>query len=283
MERLKKFNEFINEDVFELPDPSEAGSDLAKALGQNSQVKEVGKNAGTDVNKIQRSAGSSSGQSWCMSWVYYIFDEFSKKMGVKNPVYKTAGVMEQWKNTKGKKITVAEARSNFSLVKPGQIFITTRGAGFGHTGIVTSVDQNGKKFTTIEANIKTKGGGEGIGVVNRTLNDANLVGFIDYFPDRDADFDRAFTKGLKSEGITDASNLKVERNLPVDAAIGTETGAGDPDATSKNTGGILGKIIGGAAKFMGSGDSNSAGKFGSGDTTITDTDALTAFAAFGVK
>ena len=277
MKRLKKFSEFINEDEFKFPSPtsaSGAGAQLAKTLTQNLDVKEVGKNAGTDVNKIQRSAGSTSGQPWCMSFIYYIFDQFSSKMGIKNPVYKTASALDQWNKAGGKKITIAEARSDFSLVKPGQIFIATRKNG-GHAGIVTSVDQNGKKFTTVEGNTAITGGGEGVSANNRSLNVNNLVGFIDYFPNRDADFDKSFVNGLKGK-IRDVSQNKVERTLPGDGTIGGDPSVKDADATATSSGGILGKIISGATKFYGDGKGN----FADGGSTITDKDAMTALAAY---
>lgn len=280
MKRLKKFSEFINEDEFKFPSPtsaSGAGAQLAKTLSQNLGVKEVGKNAGTDVNKIQRSAGSTSGQPWCMSFIYYIFDQFSSKMGIKNPVYKTASALDQWNKAGGKKITIAEARSDFSLVKPGQIFIATRKNG-GHAGLVTSVDRKGKKFTTVEGNIITTGG-EGVGVNNRSLNVDNLVGFIDYFPNRDADFDSSFVNGLKGK-IADASQIKVERRLPGEGTIGGDPSLKDVDATATSSGGILGKIISGATKFYGNSDSRQAGQFADGGSTISDKDAMIALSAY---
>ena len=279
MEKLKSFNEFINEtSEFKLSDPSGAGSELAKVLGQNLNVKEVGKNAGTDVNKIQRSAGSTSGQPWCMSFVYYIFDQFSTKMGVKNPVYKTASALAEWEKTDGKKITIAEARSNFSLVKPGQIFVANRGGG-GHVGIVTSVDQNGKKFTTVEGNTAIAGGGQGVTANNRSLNLTSLIGFIDYFPNRDAEFDNSFVNGLKGK-VTDTRDSKVSRELPGDETVGGGPGEEGKVAGSENQGGILGKIVSGAVKYMGSGDSENSGSFGSSDN-INAKDASAAFAAIG--
>lgn len=271
MKKLKKFSEFINETAeFKLPNPSGAGAELAKVLGQNLGVKEVGNNAGADVNKIQRSVGISSGQPWCMAFVYYVFDQFSTKMGVPNPVYKTGSALMEWDKTEGKKITIDEARSDFSLIKPGQIFVATRSGG-GHVGIVTGVDQNGKKFTTVEGNTTIKGGG-GVSANNRSLNMKSLVGFIDYFPNRDAEFDTSFVNGLKDK-VTDVRNQAVDRELPSDAAVGV-----DPDkeeAEKTNPGGLLGKIVGGAVKYMQMGKGSSS--YSSDSDSI---DAKTAADAF---
>jgi hypothetical protein len=255
MGKLKSFSEFINETAeFKIPDPSGAGAQLAKTLGQNLGIKEVGVNNGEAVNKIQRAVGSAAGQPWCMAFVYYIFDQFSQKMGIyPNPVYKTASALTQWDKTDGKKITIDEARSNFSLIRPGQIFVATRSGG-GHVGIVTGVDYNGKKFTTVEGNTRTKSG-EGVSANNRSLNMKSLIGFIDYFPNRTPEFDAAFTSALKDK-VTDVSKSSVDRSLPGDDTIGVESDREGSEADAgKASGGILGKIISGAKKYYDPGDS----------------------------
>jgi hypothetical protein len=251
MERLKSFNEFINEDSgFKLDNPSGAGSELAKVISNNIKAKEVGNNSGSDVNKFQRSVGISDGQPWCMAFIYYIFDEFSKKSGITNPVYKTGSALEEWEKTGGKKITADQARSNFSLVKPGQIMIAKREGG-GHAGIVTSVDYNGKKFTTIEGNVRLKDG-QGVGAYNRSVLVDGLLGFIDYFPDRSSDFDNSFTEAVKKDMI-DVSKDNAERRLPGDDIIGGDSATSNNDEkdAKENPGGLLGKIVSGARKFFG--------------------------------
>lgn len=95
-------------------------------------------------------------------------------------MHKTAGVLNHWNNTSGKKITTAQASANPALVKPGQIFILSSGGGFGHTGLVESV--NGGFLVTIEGNTNEGGSREGIGVFRRNrrkIKDINR-GFIHY-------------------------------------------------------------------------------------------------------
>lgn len=271
MERLKRFNEFINEAEFKISNPVDSGNQLANILVQNKDGVEVGRNSGSFVNKVQRSVGITDGQPWCMAFIYYIFDEFSKKMGIPNPVYKTGSVLDEWEKTGGKKITAAEARSNFSLVKPGQIMIAEREGG-GHAGIVTSVDYNAKKFTTIEGNVRINTNRtQGVGGYNRSVLVAGLLGFIDYFPNRTPEFDKSFSDAIKGK-ITDKSSNIVNRNLPGDEIIGGEDAASNSsDAVDKksSSGGILGKIISGARKFYNPDDSG-------GD--VSDEDAAKAFA-----
>ncbi len=269
MERLKKFEEFINEAEFKINNPSGAGTQLAKVISQNVPAHEVGNNSGAVVNKFQRSVGISDGQPWCMAFIYYIFEEFSKKLGTTNPVYKTGSTLDEWEKTGGKKITAEQAKSNFSLVKPGQIMIAKREGG-GHAGIVTSVDYNGKKFSTIEGNVGIGKGKQGVGLYNRSVLVEGLIGFIDYFPDRDPDFDRSFTSAMKS-GSLDVSGNSVVRSLPGDDIVGGDsaTSAAEEEDKKSSPGGLLGKIVSGARKFF------------NPDDSVGDVDAKAAKAAFG--
>lgn len=280
MKKLKKFSEFINETEpaeFKLPNPASGGSDLGKIIVQNKDGKEVGSNSGTFVNKVQRSVGITDGQPWCMAFVFYIFDQFSTKMGVKNPVYKTGSALDEWAKTTGKKITVDEAKSNFSLVKPGQIFVATREGG-GHTGIVTSVDYNGKKFTTVEGNVRIDANrNQGVGGYNRSLLTNGLLGFIDYFPNRTPEFDKSFTDAIKGK-LKDTSGNTANRNLPGDEIIGGEEATSNADDTKQeksNPGGLFGRIVSGAAKYMQMGKDPSSSSSGSDSISAKDTaDAL---------
>jgi hypothetical protein len=257
MKKIKLFTEFINEATgFALNNPSTGGSELSKVLVQNKGGVETGNNSGPFVNRVQKSVGITDGQPWCMAFIYYIFDEFSKKMVIKNPVIKTGSVMEQWEKTGGKKITAEQAKSNFSLVKPGQIMITTRpggGSGAGHAGIVTSVDYNGKKFTTMEGNVRINTNRQqGVGGYNRSILTDGLIGFIDYFPDRTSEFDKSFAEGIKGK-IKDTSGNSVNRNLPGDDIIGGDSAtfsSDDAEDKKSSPGGLLGKIVQGARAFM---------------------------------
>ena len=252
MERLKSFSEFVNEAEFKIPNPSDAGLQLGKVISQNVPAVETGNNSGAAVNKFQKSVGINDGQPWCMAFIFYIFDEFSRKMGVPNPVFKTGSALLEWEKTEGKKITVEQARSNFSLVKPGQIMIAKR-AGGGHAGIVTSVDYNGKKFTTIEGNVGIGGGKQGVGSYNRSILVEGLVGFIDYFPNRTPEFDSSFVAEVKKDTV-DVTGDNVVRGLPGDDIVGGDSATaskGETKEIKSESGGLLGKIVSGARKFFG--------------------------------
>ena len=278
MERLKSFNEFINEVAeFKLDNPTDAGSKLADVLAQNSiGTIETGNNSGAAVNKFQQSVGITDGQPWCMAFIFYIFDQFSKKMGIVNPVYKTGSVLDEWAKTGGKKITAEEARSDFSLVKPGQIMIATRKGG-GHGGIVTSVDYNGKKFTTVEGNVGISGKRQGVGSYNRSILTTGLIGFIDYFPNRTPEFDKGFIDGINGK-LKDISGNQVVRDLPGDDVVGGgEADSTDADkATDAKSGGFLGKLIQGAKALM-------HGGVASSETAPTDAEAAEMFSKMAKK
>mgnify|MGYP000327127092 FL=1 len=176
MQKIKSFGEFLNEKQFDLSDPSTAGDVLAGVLAANRQVKEQprGKNQGPEVDKYLKSVDLKSGLPWCAAFVYYIFSELSKRLSQPNPLPKTGGVMLHWETAPADvKIKIADARTNPSLIKPGQIFIMTRpGRGAGHTGIVISSDPSKGTFTSIEGNTNDQQSGEGdrVGVNTRKVN-----------------------------------------------------------------------------------------------------------------
>jgi len=142
--------------------------------------KPKGSNWGKPVEDYLKSVGLNFPAAWCAAFVYWCFQQACDELGKKNPVHKTAGVLNHWNNTSGKKITTAQASANPALVKPGQIFILSSGGGFGHTGLVESV--NGGFLVTIEGNTNEGGSREGIGVFRRNrrkIKDINR-GFIHY-------------------------------------------------------------------------------------------------------
>ncbi len=137
-------------------------------------------NSGPEVDQYLARVGLEGGYAWCAAFVYWCFDEACKKLNRKNPVYKTAGVLNLWNNSTAKKILSADAYAKPSLINPGQIFIMSYGGGLGHTGIVEKV--SGGFLTTIEGNTNDGGSREGIGVFRRTgrkIKDINK-GFLQY-------------------------------------------------------------------------------------------------------
>lgn len=175
--------------VFPSPAPA---TNLVQALLQTA-ADEVGvlesppgSNRGARVEEYQRRVGSwAVGQPWCMSFVYWCFDEAAKRASVANRVPKTAGVINAWNLTQNlggpvRAVPVREALEDLSLVKPGMAFFLRTSGAHGHTGLVVA-NLNGL-LETIEGNTNNGGSREGIGVFRRSrrrIEQINL-GFASY-------------------------------------------------------------------------------------------------------
>jgi hypothetical protein len=228
--RVMGFTEyFVNEKAMDIKDPEKAGEILKSIVVKNKNVKEIpkGSNKGPDVNKYLSSVGLSPGNPWCASFVYYIFNELSNKLGITNPLPKTGGVLDFWaKSDKALKIDIKDARADISKVKKGQIFIMAFKGGKGHMGIVLDVLPNTKEFITLEGNTTDQGSREGerVGMNKRSINQGNLIGFVDYFSGkRDPKFEEALKKSLDPKIISssvidkdiqnpDLKDIKGEKN-----------------------------------------------------------------------
>lgn len=100
------------------------------------------KNDGEEVEAYLKSTGLGKGYPWCMAYVYWGFQNAATQLGRKNPVPKTAGVLDCWQKAKGL----------YSVKEPeeGDQFIMDFGGGKGHTGMITDV--YGKEIYTNEGN-----------------------------------------------------------------------------------------------------------------------------------
>jgi hypothetical protein len=147
-----------------------------------------GSNRGAEVDKYLRAVGldpTTGSFPWCAAFVFSCFADAAKTLGRKNPVIRTAGVLDHWEKAGEagiERISAAKAHMHETLVKPGQIFVIDTGAagGAGHMGLVEEIV--GGKMVTIEGNTNDGGSREGIGVFRRTgrrVREIN-VGFIDY-------------------------------------------------------------------------------------------------------
>ena len=128
--------------------------------------------------------------------------------------------MNMWKSSDPSlRIDIKDAKSNPSLIKPGQIFIMSRpGKGLGHTGIVIGVDVNKREFITIEGNTNDQQSGEGdrVGVNRRKLDKLPLLGFIDYFKNkRTQEFEKDIMAAIDKTKIP----LSPLDNVPSDAVV----------------------------------------------------------------
>ena len=210
MNKIKSFESFINEAQMNLSNPDTAGDALSGVLVANLNAKETpkGSNKSPEVNSYLKSVGLGPGFPWCAAFVYYIFDQVSKKLSIANPLPKTGGVRNHWAAAPADvKITAAEVRKNPKLLKPGQIFMQGRGGSkaLGHTGIIVGVNPEKGTFVTIEGN-----SGDKVSINTRRIGDTSFFGYLDYFkasrtPGFEADIAKAITgKGIPASPINGA-------------------------------------------------------------------------------
>jgi hypothetical protein len=184
------------------PDPSDCGSlgnktpisSAAFALitvcqaEADKKVREVGRNAGPDVERYQRAVGLPKGSPWCaafVSWCYMASKGLTKAPGWCSgsavSLYQTAG-----RSKTAVRVTPLDADFQ-SKVKAGMVWSRAQDAEAataarkgvwcqGHTGIVVKVDSLG--FHTIEGNTNAAGSREGDGVYCKLhkWSDAEIVG-----------------------------------------------------------------------------------------------------------
>lgn len=147
-----------------------------------------GSNRGPEVDRYLKAAGldpTKGSFAWCAAFVFWCFNEAANALQRKNPVVRTAGVLDHWERAGAagiERIAAGKAHLNEALVRPGHIFIIDTGdpGGAGHTGLIEQVVAG--KLVTVEGNTNDGGSREGIGVFRRAgrrIRDIN-VGFIDY-------------------------------------------------------------------------------------------------------
>jgi peptidoglycan hydrolase-like protein with peptidoglycan-binding domain len=229
---MKSFKQLLNEAAITGKKPDEMALPYSNQLVQHKDVKEIpsGSNRSPEIDRYLKLTGLDNearfkkkgvGYPWCMAFVYAMFDDFCNKMGLPNPLPKTAGVLSHWSRADSSlKISASEARSNPSLVKPGQIFFleTNRAKSQGHTGIVTSVDTASGTYKTIEGNTNDMLSREGhrVGRNTRKLSSGQLLGFVDYFKgNRNRKFEETVAE-VVANAPTDFSPTESEGGLSVE-------------------------------------------------------------------
>jgi hypothetical protein len=208
-----------------------------------------------------------------MAFVYYVFNELCKAIGKPNPLPKTAGVIDHWgRGDNNLKITIAQARSNPSLVKPGSVFFMHRegvNSGKGHTGIVLGMNPSTKEFVTVEGNQS-----DTVKTVNRKLSQDSLIGFIDYFKDsRSKQFDDAliagFNKGLSGAVANRLSQVATSATGSGSTAVSTATpiSTGDAGDQPVKVSGFFADILTGLTKTLNMGSGEGARGISTKDVT----------------
>lgn len=141
---------------------------IKKAITQLG-VKEIpkGSNAGPEVEIYLKSVGLGKGYAWCMAFVFWVVNEVAIKTAIKNPLKKTAGVLDQYNS---RPLLVQK------IPQSGDIFIMDFGKGIGHTGFVEKVV--GTQIYTIEGNTNADGSREGYAVSRRKREIKTIKAFL---------------------------------------------------------------------------------------------------------
>lgn len=151
-----------------------SGRAIEIAKTQLKVREKTGHNDGEAVESYLKSVGLGKGYAWCAAFVYWCFNEAAKELGIKNPLDKTAGVLDHWNKSVTEHVTTPQ---------PGDIFIMDFGKGNGHTGIVTAVKND--IVRTIEGNTgadptTSAEDRDGQGVFERSRKISAIKGFIRY-------------------------------------------------------------------------------------------------------
>jgi hypothetical protein len=152
----------------------------------NKGVREVGKNAGPDVEKYLHCLGMSKGSPWCAAFVSWCV--MSSRGLAKPPKWCSGSAVSLFQMSGKNAVKVTPLDAGYQTkVKPGYIWSRAQDPAAasaarkgvwcqGHTGIVVAVDAVG--FHTIEGNTNAAGSREGDGVYRKThkWSDADIIG-----------------------------------------------------------------------------------------------------------
>lgn len=136
----------------------------------------TGKNDGVEVISYLNAVGLGKGYAWCQAFVFWCFEKAAQELQVKNPVPKTAGVLECLRQAKKAGITIIVDPKQFQAGDQG---IMDFGGGKGHTFLIEQDKDEDEQFT-IEGNTNNGGSRDGDGVYERTRFDRFIVCVIRY-------------------------------------------------------------------------------------------------------
>ena len=94
-----------------------------------------GSNRGPRVDEYLESVGldpSEDSYPWCAAFVYWTFQKAAAQVGSENPCIRTAGVLDHWNKAAkagATRLTSKAVIDDFSLLKPGLIFVISTGGG----------------------------------------------------------------------------------------------------------------------------------------------------------
>jgi hypothetical protein len=128
-------------------------------------VREVGRNAGPQVEAFQKSIGLSPGDPWCAAFVCFCIKEAAKQLGV-DPKFEYGGsVYKLW--TRNPDLQMFEPGENcIFLIDHG---LSKAGTRIGHTGFcIAPFQANNNTLETVEGNTNAAGSRDGDGVYHKS-------------------------------------------------------------------------------------------------------------------
>lgn len=131
---------------------------LVKTMDSQIGVREVGNNGGEIVGQYQKTTGNRSGDSWCASFVKWVY----LQCGINLPINGAA------KSCFNKNGLIYYQNKFLEEPRPGDIFTiySTSEKRICHTGLYRGY-YNSRIYTTIEGNTNDNGSSNGIGVFKR--------------------------------------------------------------------------------------------------------------------
>lgn len=194
MSRIHSFIEFLNEEAVKIDDQRKSAKLLIDAI-------EFFKEKST--SELINTAGfGDSGKSPIMPMIYCIYSKFLKDSGSTYSLPMEISPKAFWEKLPNEyKKTLNDIKSNFSLLKPGQIVIFQNSKGGSNAGIVFGTNPTNKSFY-----IFTNNGG----TVKVTRADLKCLirGFVDFFGFAgNSDFVNEFEKFYRDD-INTAKALK---------------------------------------------------------------------------
>lgn len=109
-------------------------------------IREVGgNNRGPMVELIQKTAGGSRGDAWCMWFIQTLLGYVEKKLGIKSPIYVSGSCASVWANTaKAQRVKIAPLAGAIAYWRDEK-------TGLGHTGLFIE-KLSASTILTIEGN-----------------------------------------------------------------------------------------------------------------------------------
>jgi hypothetical protein len=192
MSRIYNFNEFINEGGIQVTDQKKFANLLVDSIDFYSK-----KSPGEIIN----TAGfGDSGKSPIMPFIYCIYSKFIKDSGSSYTLPKEISPIKFWEKLPSDvKKTLNDAKSNFSIIKPGQIIIFKSSKG-SNAAIVFGTDPSTKSIYIYTNN-------KGKVLIEKTDLKALIKGFVDILEGDDSDFVSVFSSRYK-EDINTAKSKK---------------------------------------------------------------------------